>query len=343
MTHRIRAGGGTRALACALLLLGLSACGGTPRTAGTPGLDVAEAALRGGTPEIALRVASDVVRTNPHDAQALTLQGDAQTALGDTSDAEISYQAALQSDPRDERARLGLARLRLPTNPQQAEALLLQVLDREPRNTAALSDLGIARDLQGHHAAAQQAYRQALGISPEDSAAQVNLALSLAMSGQGDAAQRMIRPMATAPDATRRLRHDYAAVLALSGNRTEAERVLAPDLSPAEIRRFLDTVGAPSRAGTLLDVPQPLATETAVQVQLGALPSEDAAQALWQTLQERAPGVLAGHRPLVTRGEQNGQAFWRLRTGGFGDPAAARAFCEQLRGTGAACMVVTSR
>ena len=77
--------------------------------------------------------------------------------------------------------------------------LFLQALTHDPRNTTALNDLGVARDLMGDHTGAQEAYRQALGIDPEDSAAQVNLALSMAMSGDAADAVRMLRPMASNP------------------------------------------------------------------------------------------------------------------------------------------------
>lgn len=117
--------------------------------------------------------------------------------------------------------------------------LFLEVLQKEPRDAVAWSNLGIARDLQGRHTDAQAAYRQALGLNPEMHAAQVNLALSLAMSGQGARALPLIQPLASAPGASRKLRHDYAAVLAMSGKRTEAQAILSADLTPEEVRQAM--------------------------------------------------------------------------------------------------------
>jgi Flp pilus assembly protein TadD len=334
----------------AVVLLLLSGCGrGAIDRTGTPGLDIAEAALKGGSPEIALQVADGVLKSNGSNVDALCVQGDALTELGHMDEATASYSAARKLDPNSIRARLGLARLRLGTDPAGAETLYLEVLQHDPRNVVALSDLGIARDLLGRHADAQDAYRRALGINPELQAAQVNLALSLAMSGDGQNATRILRPLATGPGASRKLRHDYAAVLAMSGNRSEAEQVLAPDLSATEINQFLDTMGnrGQAQAVSLLAAPvplaasEPLAGDNGVQVQLAASPSEDAAQAEWQHLEEQLPTVLAGHQAVVTRNDHDGHTFWRLRTNGFTDAAAAKAFCDQLRSANAACMVVT--
>ena len=307
----------------------------------TPGVDVGEAALRGGSAEVALQVANGILATRPTDRTALCVQGDALTSLGRMAEAETSYDAALKSDPGSTRARLGLGRLRLATDPAASEALFREVLRHDPRSTTALSDLGIALDLQGRHAEAQKAYREALGINPELTAAQVNLALSLAMSGDGSGASRLIEPLAATPNANRKMRHDYAAVLGMSGKTVEAERVLEPDLSPAEIQQFMATLASSGPGQNRLAVPAlPSAGVGGVQVQLGALPNEDAAQAEWQRLQERLPGLLAGHQALVTQNERDGHVFWRLGTDGFTDKDTARDFCQRLREANAACTVI---
>jgi Flp pilus assembly protein TadD len=303
---------------------------------GTPSLSVAEAALQGGSDEVALQVANGILSSYGGNAEALCVKGDALTGLGRMQEAKASYDAAMEADPGSTRARLGLGRLRLATDPAGAEALFLEVLQHDTRNAVAFSDLGIARDLQGRHADAQQAYRQALGINPELTAAQVNLALSMAISGDGPGAARLIKPIATAPSASRKLRHDYAAVLALSGDPTEAERVLAPDLSPGEIHQFLEAIAA----GGATHIAAPIAVVRLPQVQLAAAETENMAQAEWQRLQERFPAVLAGHHPLVIKIDQAGHTFWRLRVADFADGADATAFCQQLRVRNAACVVL---
>lgn len=225
-----------------ILVLALAGCGGPidrEFSRSTPGLNVAEAALRGGSPQVALQVVSGVLSSNSKNAEALAIQGDALTALGRQEAAISSYENALGSDKDLVRAKIGLGRLRLGSNPADAERLFLEVLQKEPRETTALNNMGIARDLQGNHAGAQSAYRQVLGINPEAHAAQVNLSLSMAMSGQGAQAIPLIQPLASVPGASQKLRHDYAAVLAMSGRRAEAEAILSVDLSPPEVRQAM--------------------------------------------------------------------------------------------------------
>ena len=75
----------------------------------------------------------------------------------------------------------------------------------------------------------------------------------------------------------------------------------------------------------------------AVQVQLAALNSEAAARAEWKHLASRAPALLAGHQPEISRTTHGDHVFWRLRTSGFADVAAATRFCVQMRALGAVC------
>jgi len=78
------------------------------------------------------------------------------------------------------------------------------------------------------------------------------------------------------------------------------------------------------------------------QVQLVAARTEEGARADWARLQRRVP-ELAGRAPVVTAFEREGQpTLYRLRTGGFADAAAARAFCEQLRAREISCIPVGS-
>ena len=74
-------------------------------------------------------------------------------------------------------------------------------------------------------------------------------------------------------------------------------------------------------------------------MQLAAVPTEQAANAEWQRLQRRMPELLGNQRLVVSRGEREGQPFFRIRTGAFADNAAARTFCDQVKARGASCFV----
>jgi hypothetical protein len=76
-----------------------------------------------------------------------------------------------------------------------------------------------------------------------------------------------------------------------------------------------------------------------IQVQLAAVPTEAAATAEWERLRRRMPDLLGNFRLSVSRGEREGQPFFRVRTGGFEDNAQARAFCDQVRARGGSCFV----
>lgn len=78
-----------------------------------------------------------------------------------------------------------------------------------------------------------------------------------------------------------------------------------------------------------------------MQVQLGALESEQAATTEWLRLSKRMPALLASRQPAVLRAEHGGKPIWRLRTGGFADTAAATAFCAQVRAKGVGCAIAS--
>ncbi len=242
----------------ALVMLAACANGAdSGKMADQPGVGVAEAALHSGAAPLALRIDDEILAKDPHNVAALINRGDAQTASQRFDAAAQSYAAALQADATSVQARIGLARLHLADDPHAAETLFLEVLQRDPRNAVALNDLGIARDLLGHHAQAQEAYRQALGVDASMHGAQVNLALSLAMSGRADDAAPMLRPLADAPNAPRKLRDNMAAVLAMGGDRSGAQSILAQDLPPEQVDQAIaiftaasPTSGAVHPAGT---------------------------------------------------------------------------------------------
>ena len=177
-----------RTLAFALSALGLAGCGLTPpprvEAAGGP-LRVADVAMASGAPDLALRLADLDLEQHPGSVAALRARASALYALNASAESEAAYRQLLRLDPADTAARLGLGRTLLRSDPAGAEAAFLAVLDREPANGPALNDLGIARDLQGRHQDAQQAYRQALALEPNDTGARTNLDMSLGLSRLG--------------------------------------------------------------------------------------------------------------------------------------------------------------
>ncbi|MGG5808509.1 SPOR domain-containing protein [Falsiroseomonas sp. CW058] len=98
---------------------------------------------------------------------------------------------------------------------------------------------------------------------------------------------------------------------------------------------------APAAQPAAAPAARPVPTTGRVQVQLGALGSEEAARAEWDRLSRRAPELFQGRQPVVMRLEREGQApLFRLRTSGLPDQDAAAQFCEQVRARGGACVPV---
>jgi tetratricopeptide (TPR) repeat protein len=226
-----------KCLALVTCLSLLSACTTGPRPLGTgiPSLDTARAALQSGAPAVALKICLEIIASGRHSAAAMTCEGDALVALNRADLADKVYTVALQLDSGWQAALMGLGRLRLRTNPQSAEALFHRASSDDPRNTAALNDLGIALDMQGRHQEAQAAYGKAIAADPDMRSAQVNLGLSLALGGRPAEGVKMLAPIADDPNATARERHDLAAALAMQGNSDEAARLLSPDLRGADL------------------------------------------------------------------------------------------------------------
>jgi Flp pilus assembly protein TadD/cell division protein FtsN len=270
-------------LAAVSLLAVLAACtqppGGpsAPPAVGPDTLNVADAAIAGGDPNMALSVSQSVLQTDATNVDALIHEGDAYYALMRCPAAEAAYQLALQGDPKSTAAETGMGRCLIKTDPKSAEAALLLAVQDDPGNAAALNDLGIARDLQGNFAGAVGPYQQALLAQPGMTAAEVNLGLSLALSGHGPEALQYLGPLATGQGATPKIREDYAAALTASGRENEARQVLSIDLAPDQVQPVLDSFNAIIAASQAPLAPPPppvvssLVAPTAPQVQTAAV------------------------------------------------------------------------
>jgi Flp pilus assembly protein TadD len=232
----------------ATMLLILAGCVGHAPTpllgTGTPSIGFARTALSDGAPEVALNVATAILKTSPGNEDALLVQGDALAQLGRGPEAEEVFRRVIARDPRSAAACLGLGRLLLATDPAGAEAMFQQAIAQQANDAAALNDLGIARDLQAHHAEAQIAYRQALAVAPDMSAATANLALSLSLSGHAAEGEQLLRPLVASPQTQPRLRYDLAAVATMAGDRQEAASVLKDDLPSSKLQDALDGFAA---------------------------------------------------------------------------------------------------
>lgn len=119
-----------------------------------------------------------------------------------------------------------------------------------------------------------------------------------------------------------------------------------PDATPSSLgartAALPPPVAAPATAPAMATPPAPpSAAPGRVQIQLGALATEEAARAEWARLQRRVP-ALAGRQPVITKLDRGAEQppLFRLRTGGLADAAAARELCEAVKGVGGACSLI---
>jgi Tfp pilus assembly protein PilF len=214
-------------VAVVLLLAGCAGSQQSKLSHRQPSLRVADAALAAGAPEVALRIANLTLEREPRSLPAFIAKGDALYAMGERELARVAYRTAVAINPAAVAAELGLGRTLVQSDPSAAEAAFLAVIAEEPYNVAALSNLGIARDLQGRHSDAQDAYRRALEVAPTTSDVKVNLGLSLALSGAKDEAVRVLRDAAADPGAAHDRRKELVGALVLAGDDVEARRLLS--------------------------------------------------------------------------------------------------------------------
>ena len=204
-----------------------------------PSLRVADAALVAGAPELALRVADLTLARDPHRTDALVAKGDALYSMGLREEARIAYRQAVDFDPKLETAQLGLGRTLVQSDPAGAEAAFQAAVSERPDDSVALNNLGIARDLLGHHNEAQEAYRRALAIAPGAADVKVNLGLSLALTGDREAAIEVLGEAAAVPAVAQGRAKELAAALTLAGDDASAHQVLTAGSTQATPQPFV--------------------------------------------------------------------------------------------------------
>jgi hypothetical protein len=97
-----------------------------------------------------------------------------------------------------------------------------------------------------------------------------------------------------------------------------------------------------SQAAAAPAVPATAEKPGLVFVQLASMTTEAGATAEWQRLQNRMPDLLGSRQPDISKDQQHGRTWWRLRTGGFEQAAQATEFCGRVRAKGLNCFVSTA-
>jgi len=270
---RSRRSGTVLALLAALPLL--AGCDSLPQFgAARPDLSprVADAARVSGAPELALHLAETVLEREPSNIGAMVAKGDALYAMGKIDAARRVYRAAAAIDRGSAGALLGLGRTIVRTDPVAAETAFRMAIAKEPGNASALNNLGIALDLQGRHADAQQAYRQSIAVEKDTTASEINLGMSLAVAGHREEALQILRPIAADPDLSAPYRRDLASALNVAGDsgradmlvKTETETAIAQAPQVGRMPVEIASVAAPEAPLVVRTVPRTRVTHTAL-------------------------------------------------------------------------------
>ncbi|MDD3799452.1 MAG: SPOR domain-containing protein [Novosphingobium sp.] len=188
----------------------------------------------------ALNAALQKLATNPRDAGALTDAGFAALDIGDVDAAVGFFSRADAVDPGNARAQAGLGAAYVRSENPYDALLRFEEAEKAGAMPASLAgDRGLAYDLVGDNASAQQFYRQALAYKPDDNVIR-RLAVSLAISGDKAGAEAALLPLLKKRDlAAYRTR---AFVLAIMGDAKGAQEItdrVMPTAMAARIAPYL--------------------------------------------------------------------------------------------------------
>ncbi|MCK9285811.1 MAG: tetratricopeptide repeat protein [Rhodocyclaceae bacterium] len=144
-----------------------------------PALDKGYNALQQGDWATALSAYEAALKNDSANIDALHGMAVVNLRLGKSAEADLYFQRALESDPKDSLAIAGLANLRGQSSSAQTESRLKGILADQPSNAAVNFALGNLYAQQNRWGDAQQAYFRAMDGDPENSDFLFNLAVAL--------------------------------------------------------------------------------------------------------------------------------------------------------------------
>lgn len=186
--------------------------------------------------EQAAAVSSDPVGAHVRLGQALLDANNPERATA-------AFRTALNADPENGPALLGLGTAQLRADQIEGAARTLAVAAPKVRTGTAYNRLGTALILTGNGAGAEAAFREAAKIEPANLDTQSNIALAQAISGRPAEGVAVLRTVTTSPRAELRHFRNLMLVLVLAGDTAGAEAVNVPDWPAADKRAFLAEAG----------------------------------------------------------------------------------------------------
>ncbi len=174
---------------------------------------------------------------NRNDTSVAIKLGDALHAEGRHSEALEIFRSVLAYEPDHADASRGFARVQIAFDrPAIAVDQLERALRQHGSDARLWTTMGVARDLNGNHRLARQAYDRALALDPGNLGARNNRALSLALDGEVEQAIAELRAITDGPSANAQSRQNLAFVYALAGDLHKAENLSYLDLNESAVR-----------------------------------------------------------------------------------------------------------
>lgn len=197
-----------------------------------------DAAMGRGQAENAALYYSRALEAEPNNSDALAKLGHALMAQRIYGQAEQSFRQALAADSNNANALYGLGKLYIVQDRAADAAVHFSQAIAAAQGRDGVhriyNGLGIALDMQGDHAGAQQAYATGLDQAPGDLTLRNNMALSLAAVGDYERAITLMEAVARDGQATARHRQNLAMIYGLAGRDADAAAIATQDLDPAQ-------------------------------------------------------------------------------------------------------------
>ncbi|GCA49986.1 tetratricopeptide repeat protein [Sinorhizobium sp. KGO-5] len=239
--------GNKRSIAALLALLALSSCTTTsaenekdePSSGQKKLLSIAESIEAKGESATALALYERAAENAPGDVSLRVRVGNARLKAGDVEGAEEAFRAALQVNPQDAEALLGLGTAQLRKGEAELAARTLIPAAQALNSVVAYNRLGTALVFSGNGAAAEEAFSKALSLQPANLDTTTNLALAQALSNDLPQAVMHMGNVIGSPLAQRRHFVNYLIVLAMAGETEKARAFDVPDMSARQKNQIL--------------------------------------------------------------------------------------------------------
>lgn len=194
-------------------------------------LSIVDIEMQNGEVDTAIQKLKELNRDYPNNQDVILRLAEVHRMTGKNLAAVEFYKKALKIDPNFRAAWMGLSKIYLQQKPETSLSILENLVKLYPADPEVVDDYGVALDLNGRYADAQNAYRRAISLDPSMVGPEINLGLSLGLTGHVAQGLALIRPYAIASDASQRTRENYALLLIACGKNDEARAVLQTYMS----------------------------------------------------------------------------------------------------------------